>query len=186
MNDDKVLVEKTLEGDQGAFEMIIRKYQTAMFNYVGRMTGDRELARDLTQDIFVKAYSSLHTYRPQFKFSTWLYKIASNTMIDFWRKKRIPAFSVDQYSQQEDRPDFQIPDSSPSITARYEVTQLRQRIEEVLKRIPAAMRELFIWRHINELSYEEIAEVKGIPVGTVKNRVFQAKEMIRRELERES
>ncbi len=87
MNEDKYLVEKAIQGEIEAFEMIIQKYQQPLLNYIGRMVGERELALDFTQEVFIKTYSSLHSYKPQFKFSTWLYRIASNFIIDYWRKK---------------------------------------------------------------------------------------------------
>ena len=184
MNEDKYLVEKAIQGEKEAFEMIIQKYQQPLLNYIGRMVGERELALDFTQEVFIKTYSSLHSYKPQFKFSTWLYRIASNFIIDFWRKKKIDAFSIDhQKKLDKDLPPLQIPAGEESIVTKFETTQLKKRIERALERIPASLREVFVWRHINELSYEEIAEIKDLPTGTVKNRVFQAKELIRNLLE---
>ncbi len=160
--------------------MIIKKYQQPIANYVGRMVGERELALDFTQEVFIKAYSSLDSYQPRFKFSTWLFKIASNTVIDFWRKKKLPTFSIDQTrGEDDDGPPFQIPDDKPTTTRKLELLELRENIERALRKLPSHLRELFIWRHVNGLSYEEMAEIKDLPVGTVKNRVFQAKEMLR-------
>jgi RNA polymerase sigma-70 factor (ECF subfamily) len=187
MNDDSRLVKKALKGDRKAFEMIILRYQQPLVNYLGRMTGEREMALDFAQDIFLKAYASLASYRPSFKFSTWLFKIASNHLIDHWRKKRITAVSLDQPCREDDdSPRLQVEDPEPSVARKYELAELRIRIERVLDRIPDGLRELFVLRHVNEFSYEEIAEIKGLPVGTVKNRVFQAKEMLRRQLEETS
>jgi len=184
MNEDKELVEKTLKGEKKAFEMIIQKYQKPLLNYMGRMVGNMELALDFTQDVFVKVYSSLNTFQPQYKFSTWLYKIASNYVIDYWRKKKIIPLSLNQQSNDgSEHFSLQVPDDEPSIVQKFEIKEIRERIEQALSMIPDYLRELFIWRHINGFSYEEMAEIKGLPVGTVKNRVFQAKEMIRKLLE---
>lgn len=184
MDEDKKLVERTIKGDKEAFEMIIRKYQQPMVNYIGRMVRERELALDFTQEVFIKTYSALPSYQPQYKFSTWIFKIASNFIIDYWRKKKIDTFSVDQQTAVDiERPFPEIPDSEPSIVRKYEISELRERIEKALEKIPASLRELFVWRHVNEFSYEEIAEIKDLPVGTIKNRVFQAKELIRKHLE---
>lgn len=182
MDEDKELVKRTIKGEKEAFEMIIRKYQQPMLNYIGRMIGERELALDFTQEVFIRTYSSLHSYKPQYKFSTWLFKIASNFIIDYWRKKKIDAFSLDQQLD-NGLPSLQIPDDEPSILKKFEISQLRERIERALEKIPAPLREVFVWRHINEFSYEEMAEIKGLPLGTIKNRVFQAKELIRKLLE---
>jgi RNA polymerase sigma-70 factor (ECF subfamily) len=186
MDEDRELVNQTLQGDRKAFEMILNKHQQPLLNYIGRMVGNRELALDFTQEVFIKTYSSLSTYQPQFKFRTWLFKIASNYIIDFWRKKKIDAFSIDQIGKgDDDRPPFEIPSDEPSICARFELAELREKIENALDKLPPHLRELFIWRHVNEFSYEEIAEIKGLPVGTVKNRVFQSKEFIRQLLEKQ-
>jgi len=184
MDEDKELIERTLKGEKEAFEMIVRKYQQPLLNYIGRMVGERDRALDFTQEVFIRTYSSLHSFKPQYKFRAWLFKIASNFIIDYWRKKKINAFSLDQYQGRDyDRPSLQIPDNEPSLVRKLEISQLRERIERALEKIPAYLRELFVWRHINEFSYEEIAEIKGLPVGTIKNRVFQAKELIRHVLE---
>jgi len=184
MDEDKKLIEKTIKGEKEAFEMIIRKYQQPILNYIGRMVGERELAIDFTQDVFIRTYSSLHLYQSQYKFSTWLFKIASNFMIDYWRKKKIETFSLDQPPKWDSsNPPLQIPENKSSTIKKLEISQLREKIERALEKIPAPLREVFLWRHINEFSYEEIAEIKNLPVGTIKNRVFQAKEMIRSLLE---
>jgi RNA polymerase sigma-70 factor (ECF subfamily) len=184
MFDDKDLVKRTLDGDKEAFEMIVQRYKQPLLNYIGRMVGERERALDFTQDVFIKTYASLHTYRPQHKFSTWLFKIASNLTIDYWRKKKIDAYSLDQTrDDMDDRPSIQIPSKDPSVVEKFELREIRERIDNAMQKIPPSLRELFVWRHINEFSYDEIAEIKGLPVGTIKNKVFQAKELIRRNLE---
>ncbi|MBN1272480.1 MAG: sigma-70 family RNA polymerase sigma factor [Candidatus Aminicenantes bacterium] len=181
MEEDKKLVERAVRGDKEAYEMIIHRYQQPMLNYIGRMIGERESALDFTQEIFLKTYSSLQMYQPKYKFSTWLFKIASNYIIDYWRKKKLDTFSMDHpLGKDDDGPLMQIADEDYSIPERFELQEIRKRIESALEKIPPELRELFIWRHVNEFSYEEIAEIKGIPVGTIKNRVFQAKEKIRR------
>ena len=189
MNDDqdKTLVKRTLRGDKKAFEMIVQKYQQPLLNYIGRMVGERELALDFTQDVFVRAYGSLRSYEPRFKFSTWLYRIASNLVIDHWRKKKIPTLSLNLPPNEESEGlTLDIPDSGPSVVRSLEMSEVRGRIEASLESLPALLRELFVWRHVNGLTYEEMAEIKSMPIGTIKNRVFQAKEMVRRLLEKTS
>jgi len=186
-NEDNALVRRALKGDRKAFEMIILKYQQPLLNYLGRMTGERELALDFTQEVFLKVYGSLSSFQPRFKFSAWLFKIASNFMIDFWRKKKISVVSLDRSRDDGENPcSLQIPDAGPPVARKYELAQAKKRIEGALGRVPAELRELFVLRHVNEFSYEEIAEIKSLPVGTVKNRVFQAKEMLRGLLEESS
>jgi len=183
MVDDSELVRSVLEGDRKAFEMIIRRYEQPLVNYLARTLGDRETALDFAQDIFLKVFASLASYRPGYKFSTWLFKVASNHVIDHWRKKKIAAVSLDQPLGEDGSPRIQVEDRMESVGRAYELAEIRAKIEQALARIPAAFRELFVLRHVNEFSYEEIADIKGLPVGTVKNRVFQAKELIRKQLE---
>lgn len=180
MHEDNALVRRTLRGDKRAFEMIVTRYQQPLLNYLGRMTGEREMALDFTQEVFLKVYASLSSFQPRYKFSTWLFKIASNFMIDHWRKKRVSAVSLDQpVSEGDESYMIQVADDAPPVSRAYELAQVRARIERALAEVPEGLRELFILRHVNEFSYEEIAEIKGLPVGTVKNRVFQAKEIVR-------
>jgi RNA polymerase sigma-70 factor (ECF subfamily) len=189
MNDeyDREIIQRTLRGDIKAFEMIVRKYQQPLANYIGRMVGDRELALDFTQDVFVKAYASLRAFEPKYRFKTWLYTIASNLVIDYWRKKKLPAISLDAPLRDNDQGlTLELPGDEPSILDQLEMAEIRKRIEVAIQRVPAFLRELFVWRHINGLSYEEMAEIKRLPIGTVKNRVYQAKEMVRRMLEKPS
>ena len=184
MTEDRQLVSRALKGDRKAFEMIVRKYEQPLTSYLGRVTGEREAALDFAQEIFLKVYCSLGSYRPDFKFSTWLFKIASNHLIDHWRKKKLPTVSIDQPIDEDDGEVMpQVPDPGPSVVRKFELAEIREKIERALKAIPAGLRELFVLRHVNEFSYEEIADIKGLPVGTVKNRVFQAKELLRKQME---
>lgn len=182
MKNEQEFISRVLKGEREAFAMIIQKYQTPLLNYVGRMVNDRDTALDLLQEIFLKIYTSLHQYKPSYPFRTWIFKIAYNHVIDFWRKRRIEAQSLD-----DDHSGYSLlnilPLQEESITKKYELQQWRAKIEKALAKLPAAWRELFIWRYLNELSYEEIAEIKNLPLGTVKNRIFQAKEKLRLLLE---
>ena len=180
MHDDKTLVAKALKGDRKAFEMIVLRYEQPLVSYFGRIVGNREQALDFAQDVFLKVHSSLDSFRPAFKFSTWLFKIASNHLIDHWRRKKIGTVSIDQpFDDGEGCLTLQVRDPGPSTERSYELSEIRAKIEAALERIPPVLRELFVLRHVNEFSYEEIADIKGLPVGTVKNKVFQAKELVR-------
>src|SRR4030043_1247199 len=128
MTDDSTLVARALEGDRKAFEMIVRKYEQPLTSYLGRMTGEREAALDFAQEIFIKVYCSLGSYRPAYKFSTWLFKIASNHLIDHWRKKKIPTVSLDQPVHGGHRPlPPQVPDPRPPAIPHVELVETRQR-----------------------------------------------------------
>jgi RNA polymerase sigma-70 factor (ECF subfamily) len=181
-NEDGTLVRRCLKGDKKAFEMLIRKYQQPLMNYLGRMTQERELSLDFSQEVFLRAYSALHTYREKYHFSTWLFRIASNLLIDHWRKKKLPLVFIDSTENEDKTQPVQLPDREPSIPERYERQELVAAIEKALCELPQYLSELFILRHINDFSYEEIAAIKNLPVGTVKNRIFQTKEMLRTRL----
>ena len=183
-SDDPKLVRRCLRGDRKAFETIVRKYQQSMLNYVSRMVREREMALDVSQEVFLRAYASLPSYRPEYKFSTWLFRIASNYLIDHWRKKKIAVISLDQpLDEEEDGCYLQVADETASIVLDLERKELRVKLERAMDRLPVHLKELFVWRHVTGMSYEEMADIKKLPVGTVKNRVFQAKEMMRQLLE---
>jgi len=182
---EKELIRRTLRGEPKAFEALIRRYEHPIMNYIGRMVGEREQALDFTQEVFIRAYASLRSYEPRYRFSTWLFRIASNLVIDHWRKKKIAAFSLSQ-PLEDSGLTLDVPDDEPSVARKFELAELRRQVERALEKLPVPLRELFVWRHVNGLSYEEMAEIKKLPVGTVKNRVYQAKETVRRLLEETS
>jgi len=184
MSEDKELVKNTIKGDDKSFEMIVRKYQNPIINYIGHTLKNYNLALEFTQEVFIKAYKSLHTFNPRYKFKTWLYKIASNHIIDHWRKKKIECLSLDHPFKENET--FTLPQIESDERPAYKELELKEmgkKIDKALDLLPPPLRELFVCRHINELSYEEISEIKNLPVGTVKNRVFQAKEMLKNYLE---
>lgn len=164
--------------------MIVLRHQQPLFNTIGRLVGDREVALDFTQEVFLRAYAGLRSFRPEYKFTTWLYRIATNYVIDHWRKKKVPCLSLDRPANgKADAPPPQAADPGPSAADEMERAELRDRLERCLGQLPPDLRELFVLRHVSGFSYDEIAEIKKQPVGTVKSRIFQAKEMLRRMLE---
>lgn len=177
---DPELVATAATGIQGSFEELVRRYQRPISSYVYRMVGNYETALDLTQEIFIKVYGSLSRYRPEFKFSTWIYKIAHNAAVDHLRRNAgrerslLAGFEGDQY---------ELPIESGSLSPEQESERRERRleIEFVVRSLPAAYRELIALRHSQDLTYEEIVEVTGLPLGTVKNRLFRAREMMRQQ-----
>ena len=135
---------------------------------------------ELCQDVFLKVYTSLEKYNPEYKFTTWVHRIASNATIDFLRKKRIDAFSLES-SASDDAPTIgqQIAADDLSPLRSLETSQLGERIEDAINQLPYIYRQLIILRHLNELSYEEIATAVDLPLGTVKNRIFRGREMLK-------
>lgn len=177
---DRELVFTAIDGVDGSFEELVRRYQRPISAYVYRMVGDYESALDLTQEIFIKVYSSLRRYRPEFKFSTWIYKIAHNAAVDHLRRSSTREQSIINGSESDT---FELPIESgrPSPEQESERKERRIEIEAVVRTLPSNYRELIILRHSQDLTYDEIVEVTGLPLGTVKNRLFRAREMMRQQ-----
>ena len=167
-----------MAGAEDGFEALVRRYQRPITGYIFRMLGDYEASLDVSQEVFIKVYNSLYRYSSDYKFSTWLYRIAHNAAIDHMRRN-----SVAQQSLETENADgtyqLQIECPKPTPEQDRERSEWRVEIETVVKRLPAAYRELILLRHSQDLSYDEIAEVTGLPLGTVKNRLFRAREMMR-------
>jgi RNA polymerase sigma-70 factor (ECF subfamily) len=174
------LVTSAISGLEGSFEELVRRYQRPISAYVYRMVGDYESALDLTQEIFIKVYNSLRRYRSEFKFSTWIYKIAHNSAVDHLRRTTTREQSIIGGTESES---FELPIESgrPSPEQESERKERRIEIEAVIRSLPGNYRELVILRHSQDLTYEEIVEVTGLPLGTVKNRLFRAREMMRQQ-----
>jgi RNA polymerase sigma-70 factor (ECF subfamily) len=175
---DGELVLSALAGRESSFEELVRRYQRPIAAYVYRMVGDYDSALDLTQEVFIKVYNSLFRYRSEFKFSTWIYRIAHNAAIDHLRRHAVREQSLVIGIDGERR---EISIESRRLTPEQESENKEQRseIESVVQMLPAAYRELIVLRHSQDLSYDEIAEVTGLPLGTVKNRLFRAREAMR-------
>ena len=177
---DRELVASAASGLEGGFEELVRRYQRPISVYVYRMVGDYEAALDLTQEIFIKIYGSLSRYRPEFKFSTWIYKIAHNAAIDHLRRNSGRERS---FVNENEGGNYEIPLESEGLSPEQqsERDERRIEIETVVRSLPTAYRELVFLRHAQDLTYEEIVDVTGLPLGTVKNRLFRAREMMRQE-----
>lgn len=177
---DRELVATAAQGLEGGFEELVRRYQRPISAYVYRMVGDYDCALDLTQEIFIKIYASLSRYRPEFKFSTWIYKIAHNAAIDHLRRNAGRERSINGGTESEPQ-QLAIESKGLSPEQQSEREERRIEIESVVRLLPTAYRELIVLRHSQDLTYEEIVEVTGLPLGTVKNRLFRAREMMRQQ-----
>jgi len=177
---DRELVATAAKGAEGSFEELVRRYQRPISSYVYRMVGDYEAALDLTQEIFIKVYGSLSRYRAEFKFSTWIYKIAHNCAVDHLRRNAGRERSL-LGGLEGDHYELPIESGNLSPEQESERRERRLEIEFVVRSLPAAYRELIALRHSQDLTYEEIVEVTGLPLGTVKNRLFRARELMRQQ-----
>src|SRR2546425_4546462 len=175
---DGELVTSALSGREACFEELVRRYQRPIAAYVYRMVGNYDAALDLTQEVFIKVYNSLARYRSEFKFSTWIYKIAHNSAIDHLRRHAVRDQALTSGIDSERR-ELAIESRRLTPEQESEREERRSEIESVVRLLPSTYRELIVLRHSHDLSYDEIAEVTGLPLGTVKNRLFRAREAMR-------
>lgn len=175
---DGELIINALEGRSDNFEELVRRYQRPIISYVLRMLGDYDLSMDVTQEVFIKVYNSLAKYSPEYKFSTWLYRIAHNAAVDHLRRNSVTPQSLEAENA-DGSYQIQIESRGSSPEQDRELSEWRTEIDSVVKCLPPAYRDLILLRHGRDLSYDEIADVTGLPLGTVKNRLFRAREMMR-------
>jgi RNA polymerase sigma-70 factor (ECF subfamily) len=175
---DGELVQTAVAGRESSFEELVRRYQRPIAAYVYRMVGDYDAALDLTQEVFIKVYNSLSRYRAEFKFSTWIYKIAHNAAIDHLRRHAVREQAMTT-SVDGERREVLIESRRLTPEQESERKERRTEIESVVQLLPSSYRELIVLRHSHDLSYDEMAEVTGLPLGTVKNRLFRAREAMR-------
>ncbi|HSP13859.1 MAG TPA: sigma-70 family RNA polymerase sigma factor [Thermoanaerobaculia bacterium] len=182
--DDRALVARILGGDRDRFSELLARYEKRVINYVYRITHRYEDAHDLTQEIFVKVYLALDRYDPKYHFSTWLFRIAQNSAIDALRKKTIS--EVPLVRTTDDEPagkEREFADSGVSPYRALKNKQLSAAIDHAVEKLPPDYRELIQLRHFAELSYEEIASMKKLPLGTVKNKLFRARNLLKEALD---
>src|SRR5215210_1381621 len=177
---DSDLVLRAISGREDGFEELVRRYQRPIAAYVYRMVGNYDSALDLTQEVFIKVYGSLERYRSEYKFSTWIYKIAHNAAVDHLRRYSAREQSL---TGESDGTTYDLPIESgkPTPEQESERRERRDEIEAVVDQLAPAYRELVVLRHSHDLSYDEIAEVTALPLGTVKNRLFRAREIMRQQ-----
>jgi len=178
--EDTELVKLVLAGDTELYAVLVNRYRTRVSRYVERFTHDIEDARDVTQDVFIKVYGALDSFDPRFKFSTWLFRIAGNAAIDHLRRRRVRLLPLERPAWENgearagDPPETR-PNPHEELTRR----RLREALSVAIDRLPDDYRELISLRHYGEMPYEEIAELKGMPLGTVKNKLFRARQALR-------
>ena len=180
--DDRALVARILEGDRDRFTELVRRYEKRLVNYVYRITHRYEGAHDLAQDIFVKVYLALDRYDPKYQFSTWLFRIAQNSAIDALRKKSIAEVPIVRTGGDDEGKEREFADAGVSPYRAMKNKQLSAAIDTAVFNLPPDYRELIQLRHFAELSYEEIASMKKLPLGTVKNKLFRARNLLKEAL----
>ncbi len=182
LQDIQRLVRHAQGGDPGAFEKLVDAYKSKIYNYVLRMLGDPEVAEDVAQETFIKAYSSLASFRGASSFQTWLYRIASNLAIDTMRRRkyRQNVYSLDQpMDTDEGQMERDIEDDGAEPDRQLQSAQLRRKVSEAILRLSPKLRTVIVLYELQGLSYEEIARIVGAPLGTIKSRLFNAREQLK-------
>jgi len=179
--DDNDLIGLFRKGALFAFEALVRKYQDRIYNLCRYMLQNPEdaqdAAQDAAQDVFLKAYRALKDFRPESSFYTWLYRIALNTCLDYRRKSRREALRNEPLPED-------LPSDEPFPEQLYESEEISESVQLALQKLPEKLRAAIVLREIEALSYEEIAEVLYISMGTVKSRISRAREQLRRLLKK--
>lgn len=169
---DEDLMALFQAGTVEAFDLLVSRYKDSLANYLYRFLGDSKEVEDLLQETFMRVYRNRHSYRRIAKFSTWLYTIAGNLARSEYRKrKRRRVYSLQSVNRDEEEYEVEIPDETFAPDRHTESTIQDRYIQEALKQIPEEFREVVVLRDVQQLSYEEIAEITGLPMGTVKSRI---------------
>ena len=181
---DQDVVRHAVQGRESAYRELIRRYQRPVFSLVYRMVRDRELAEDLTQETFIKVLNAIDSYRPEYKFSSWIFKIANNASIDHLRRRGLNTLSLDGSPHAEsadaiEATTLQIGDGAENQLDEVASRELGQQIEGAINQLRPEYRSCIILRHIDGRPYEEIAELLDLPLGTVKTYIHRARNELR-------
>jgi RNA polymerase sigma-70 factor (ECF subfamily) len=173
--DENEIIRRAKDGDERAFEYIVKKYQSKVANLIFKIIGDQDIVEDLTQEVFLRVMESLKDYKFGSAIYTWIYRITVNICIDEIRKRqRSRAFSLDNIVGQNPKSE---PSYSP-VEKTFERGEMREIIENALSKLPAEYKTVIVLREFEDLSYEEIAKILKIRIGTVKSRIFRARKLL--------
>ncbi len=182
VDSDAVLVERTVAGDQKAYELLVIKYQRRIQRLIGRMVRDVDLVEDIAQETFIRAYRALAQFRGDAQFYTWLYRIAVNTAKKaLMELKRDPTISENSFKSGDDDETSPLENelmSSETPEALLATKEIAEMVNAAMEALPEELRQAITLREIEGLSYEEIAELMSCPIGTVRSRIFRAREAI--------
>jgi RNA polymerase sigma-70 factor (ECF subfamily) len=185
---DADVVRLAQQGREAAFRELVGRYERPVFSLIFRMVRDRETAEDLAQDAFIKVLNHIDKYSPEFKFSSWLFKIANNVAIDWMRRKRLDTVSMDgsphaTTAAEVEATTFDLAAQQESALDEMEARELGSAIERAIAKLRPEYRACIMLRHVEGRSYEEIATTLDLPLGTVKTYIHRARHELRRALE---
>ena len=182
-NTDEELMLRVQSGDTDCYDVLVERYKVRLFNYLLRLTSNRDDAEEIAQEAFVKAYIHAEKYKTIAKFSTWLYTIATNLVRNRVRSRSRAPMLISLWTRGwgdgEEERQIEVPDAQRSPEEAINDRELSDLINSAIQKIPEKYRESFVLREINELSYEEIAAVTGLKLGTVRSRINRARNYFR-------
>jgi len=181
---DRQIVAWAQDGAEVAFRELVRRYQRPVFSLIYRMVRDREIAEDLAQETFIKVLNAIDSYRPEHKFSSWIFKIANNAAIDHLRRREPDLLSLDGApdavsAERQAATALQIGDMGESPLDELEARELGSHIETAIARLRPEYRACILLRHVEGRAYEEIATILDLPLGTVKTYIHRARAELR-------
>ncbi|GBC92365.1 ECF RNA polymerase sigma factor SigW [bacterium HR15] len=182
---DEWLIERFKEGDETAFDQLVRRYEQKVFQHAYRLTGNTDDAADVAAEAFLRMYTALKRFRGDAQLSTWLYRIVQNVYFDFYkREQRHQHLPLEISSDEDDEPmELPIPDESADLHAQLLERERERVLREAIDQLPDYQRVVMILFHVEQLSYEEIAVATGLPLGTIKSRLNRARATLRTLLE---
>ncbi len=173
------LVSRAKEGDQKAYAELMQRYKDSIYFMALKMVNNKDDAMDLTVETFGKAFENLDKYKPDFAFSTWLFRIATNNCIDFIRKKRLNVVSLNALTDQDgEEKQFEVRSESLNPEETSIKKQENEKLKNIVEQLPSRYRTLIVLRYFEEQSYEEIAQQLDLPLGTVKAQLFRARDLL--------
>ncbi len=183
-NADYQLVERVQSGDRQAFDLLVIKYQHRIFNLIKRYVKDIHETNDVAQEAFIKAYRAIHTFRGDSKFYTWIYRIAINAAKNFLvaRGRRVPCLDIN-IDIALNFEDIELQDSNTTPDNILITEQSNDRIHKAISDLPDPLKHALVLRELNGLSYSEISKMIGAPIGTVRSRIFRARNTINEQLD---
>jgi RNA polymerase sigma-70 factor, ECF subfamily len=181
---DPAVVEQARKGSEAAYRELLTRYERPVFSLIFRMVRDREMAEDLAQETFIKVLNNLDRYSPEFKFSSWLFKIANNLTIDHLRRRRVDTISIEGApdavtAESAKATSISVVSGDESPLEELESRELGTAIERAIGKLRPEYRACIMLRHVEDKSYEEIAEIVKLPLGTVKTYIHRARHELR-------
>ncbi|MCK4546211.1 MAG: sigma-70 family RNA polymerase sigma factor [Candidatus Eisenbacteria sp.] len=179
VDEEKQWIEQCLDGDESGYQHLLDRYRRGIYNLAYRMLGSAEDANDAAQEAFIKAFRSLDKYDPRFKFSSWLYRIATNHCVDALRKRKGYMVSLEEHEEEGRDLKSRLPGRNPDPADYVHRGERKAIMTRAINQLDPRYRSVILLRHDQEMTYEEMSSILGLPIGTVKVRVHRARQRLR-------